>query len=109
MKRVKYSRWDGTQKWRDLADEELASRLFKELSNYMNWSLSAQEAMEWLMRQGLEKLNIGESPGEMASAVEFILEGLHLHNRLNKEFLDGKIFYNEANKVQPLGRNSEMA
>ncbi|MCZ6730133.1 MAG: VWA domain-containing protein [SAR324 cluster bacterium] len=53
MKRVKYSRWDGTQKWRDLADEELASRLFKELSNYMNWSLSAQEAMEWLMRQGL--------------------------------------------------------
>ncbi|MCH7477970.1 MAG: sigma 54-interacting transcriptional regulator [SAR324 cluster bacterium] len=61
------------------------------------------------MGQGLEKLNIGESPGEMASAVEFILEGLHLHNRLNKEFLDGKIFYNEANKVQPLGRNSEMA
>ena len=54
MKRVKYSRWDGTQKWRELADEELAARLFKELSNYMNWSLSAQEAMEWLMRQGLD-------------------------------------------------------
>ena len=54
MKRVKYSRWDGTQKWRELADEELADRLFKELSNYMNWSLSAQEAMEWLMRQGLD-------------------------------------------------------
>ncbi len=54
MKRVKYSRWDGTQKWRDLAEEELADRLFKELSNYMNWSLSAQEAMEWLMRQGLD-------------------------------------------------------
>jgi len=54
MKRVKYSRWDGTQKWRELADDQLANRLFKELSNYMNWSLSAQEAMEWLMRQGLD-------------------------------------------------------
>ncbi len=54
MKRIKYSRWDGTQKWRDLNEEELADRLFKELSNYMNWSLSAQEAMEWLMRQGLK-------------------------------------------------------
>ena len=54
MKRIRYSRWDGTQKWRDLEKEELADRLFKELSNYMNWSLSAQEAMEWLMRQGLK-------------------------------------------------------
>jgi uncharacterized protein with von Willebrand factor type A (vWA) domain len=54
MKRVKYSRWDGTQTWRELEEEELAERLFKELSNYMNWSLSAQEAMEWLMRQGID-------------------------------------------------------
>lgn len=53
MKRARYSRWDGTQKWHDLEDEELANRLFEELSHYMNWSLSAQEAMEWLMRQGL--------------------------------------------------------
>jgi uncharacterized protein with von Willebrand factor type A (vWA) domain len=27
--------------------------LFEELSHYMNWSLSAQEAMEWLIRQGI--------------------------------------------------------
>ncbi len=61
------------------------------------------------MRQGLEKLEIGESPGEMAAAIEFILEGLHLSNKLNKEILDGKVVYNEANKVQPMGRNPEMA
>lgn len=54
MKRAKYSRWDGTQKWLDLDGDELAERLFDELSHYMNWSLSAQEAMEWLMRQGVK-------------------------------------------------------
>jgi magnesium chelatase subunit I len=30
-------------------------------------------------------LGVGESPAEIASAVEFLLEGLHLHRRLNKE------------------------
>lgn len=54
MKRTRYSRWDGTRKWFELDDEDLSARLFEELSNYMNWSLSAQEAMEWLMRQGLK-------------------------------------------------------
>lgn len=54
MKRIRYSQWDGTQKWFDLEDESLAERLFEELSHYMNWSLSAQEAMEWLIRQGIQ-------------------------------------------------------
>ena len=61
------------------------------------------------LRQGIEKLNIGESPGEMAAAIEFILEGLHLHNKLNKEVVDGKVIYNEASKVPSMGRNPEMA
>lgn len=58
MSRIKYSRWDGTQTWRNLDEEELADQLFKELSNYMNWSLSAQESLEWLMRQGLRLPNL---------------------------------------------------
>ena len=60
MKRTRYSRWDGTRTWPDPDGEEIARRLFDELSNYMNWSLSAQEAMEWLMRQGvkLPELNL---------------------------------------------------
>ncbi len=61
------------------------------------------------LKQGIEKLNIGESPGEMAAAIEFLLEGLHLHNKLNNEVVEGKVVYNEANKVQALGRNPEMA
>lgn len=54
MKRTRYSRWDGTQTWFDLDEASLADRLFEELSHYMNWSLSAQEAMEWLTRQGID-------------------------------------------------------
>jgi len=42
---------------------------------------------------GLLKLKIGESPGTIASAVEFILEGLHLHRKLNKEQLPGRSLY----------------
>jgi magnesium chelatase subunit I len=42
---------------------------------------------------GLLKLKIGESPGTIASAAEFILEGLHLHRRLNKEKLPGRSLY----------------
>ncbi len=61
------------------------------------------------MRQGIEKLNVGESPGEIASAIELILEGLHLNNKLNKDQVEGKVVYNEAHKVQPVGRNQEMA
>ena len=53
MKRIKYSRWDGTQKWLDLDEEAVADRMFEEMSNYMNWGLSTQEALEWLMRQGI--------------------------------------------------------
>lgn len=60
------------------------------------------------LKQGIENLNIGESPGEMATAIEFILEGLHLHNKLNREVLEGKVIYNEADKVQSVGRNPEM-
>jgi uncharacterized protein with von Willebrand factor type A (vWA) domain len=54
MKRIRYSQWDGTKTSLDFDDEELSKRLFEELSSYMSWSLSAQEALEWLMRQGLK-------------------------------------------------------
>ncbi len=35
----------------------------------------------------------GESPGLAASAIEFALEGLHLHRRLSKEELPGRTVY----------------
>jgi magnesium chelatase subunit I len=34
-----------------------------------------------------------ESPGLMASAIEFVLEGLHLHQKLNKERAGGRWTY----------------
>jgi len=61
------------------------------------------------MKQGVERLRVGESPGEIASAIELILEGLHVSNKLNKDVVDGKAIYNEAHKVQPVGRNQDMA
>ena len=83
--------------WVEVADDMPAQEYINHLSQLRG------------LRQGLEKLNIGESPGEMAAAIEFILEGLHLHNKLNKEIVDGKVIYNEASKVQSMGRNPEMA
>jgi magnesium chelatase subunit I len=37
-----------------------------------------------------------DSPARMASAIEFILEGLHLANRLNKDELDQGLRYQKA-------------
>jgi magnesium chelatase subunit I len=41
----------------------------------------------------VKKLEIDGSPAEIASAIELILEGLHLSNKLNKETVQGKIIY----------------
>jgi magnesium chelatase subunit I len=42
------------------------------------------------LRAAVDALGPGESPGLMAAAVEFVLEGLHLHQKLNKELLGGR-------------------
>ena len=38
-------------------------------------------------------LEVGEHPAEVASAVEFVLEGLHLSKRLNKDALGGRAVF----------------
>jgi len=45
------------------------------------------------MRTAIEPLAVGESPGLMAAATEFVLEGLHLHQKLNKERDGGRLSY----------------
>ncbi len=45
------------------------------------------------LRKTMESLGVGESPGLMASATEFILEGLHLHQKLNKQCEGGRQVY----------------
>jgi magnesium chelatase subunit I len=45
------------------------------------------------LRDALAELGVGETPGGVASAVEFLLEGLHLSKRLNKDSIGGKTTY----------------
>jgi magnesium chelatase subunit I len=45
------------------------------------------------LEAAVEKLKPGESQPQLASAVEFILEGLHLNKRLNKDRVGGRYQY----------------
>ena len=45
------------------------------------------------LRGAISRLDAGESPAGIASAAEFVLEGLHLNRRLNKERRGGRIRY----------------
>jgi magnesium chelatase subunit I len=51
------------------------------------------EAVPALREPVLELTGGDESPAAIASAVEFVLEGLHLSKRLNKDALGGKSTY----------------
>ncbi|MCZ6782739.1 MAG: sigma 54-interacting transcriptional regulator [Proteobacteria bacterium] len=48
------------------------------------------------LRDAAARLAGGESPARMACAIEFILEGLHLSNRLNKADVEGAVRYQRA-------------
>jgi magnesium chelatase subunit I len=41
----------------------------------------------------LKKLGLADRPEVRASVIEFLLEGLHLNKRLNKDEVDGKAVY----------------
>jgi len=45
------------------------------------------------LREGVALLGAFESPGLMAAAIEFVLEGLHLHQKLNKDREGGRYTY----------------
>ncbi len=45
------------------------------------------------LREAVNRLGAFESPGLMAAASEFIFEGLHLHQKLNKERHGGRFAY----------------
>ena len=45
------------------------------------------------LRRAVGRLDVGESPAGIASGVEFVLEGLHLNRRLNKERRAGGVRY----------------
>ena len=45
------------------------------------------------LKEAIRTLGIQESPSLMASATEFVLEGLHLHQKLNKDVEGGRATY----------------
>jgi magnesium chelatase subunit I len=45
------------------------------------------------LADAVRKLGAGDGPGRIASAMEFILEGLHLSNRLNKDVQGRRILF----------------
>ncbi len=53
-------------------------------------AVASREYVRWAretpgLDEAVRRLGAGESPASTASAVEFLLEGLHLHRRLNKD------------------------
>jgi magnesium chelatase subunit I len=61
-------------------------------------AMRAEEYLEGIraipgLREGILALGPFESPGLMAAAAEFLLEGLHLHQKLNKEQEGGRYVY----------------
>jgi len=60
--------------------------------------MRAEEYLEGIrqipgLREGVAMLGAFESPGLMAAAIEFVLEGLHLHQKLNKDREGGRYTY----------------
>ncbi|MEZ5170972.1 MAG: magnesium chelatase [Acidimicrobiia bacterium] len=49
----------------------------------------------------LRSLDAGESPAQVAAAVEFVLEGLHLSKRLNKDAVGGRAVYRGRPRPDP--------
>ena len=43
--------------------------------------------------EALQPLGVGEDAASLAAAVEFLLEGLHLNKRLNKDVVGSNVFY----------------
>jgi magnesium chelatase subunit I len=60
--------------------------------------MPAEEYLEGIrkipgLREGVALLGAFESPALMAAAIEFVLEGLHLHQKLNKDREGGRYTY----------------
>ncbi|HYB12742.1 MAG TPA: sigma 54-interacting transcriptional regulator [Myxococcota bacterium] len=63
--------------------------------------IPAREYLEGLdeipgLRDGAARLAGGEEPARVASAIEFLLEGLHLSNHLNKTVREGRTLFARA-------------
>jgi magnesium chelatase subunit I len=78
--------------------EQLVAGFERGLNVQVGDDLPSMEYVNQLSKVGglskaVDKLNGRGSPASIASSVEFILEGLHLNRRLNKDEVNGKVRY----------------
>jgi magnesium chelatase subunit I len=78
--------------------EQLVAGFERGLNVQVGNDMAVMEYVNQLARVGglskaIDKLHARGNPATIASAVEFILEGLHLNRRLNKDELGGKTRY----------------
>src|SRR5579875_1509061 len=78
--------------------EQLVAGFERGLSVQVGDDMPSMEYVNQLSRVGglskaIDKLNGRGSPATIASSIEFILEGLHLNRRLNKDEIKGKVRY----------------
>ena len=78
--------------------DQLVAGFERGLNVQVGDDLPAMEYVNQLSKVGglskaVDRLNGRGSPASIASAVEFILEGLHLNRRLNKDEINGKTRY----------------
>jgi len=78
--------------------DDFLERFKSGVSIEVSSSMGSKEYVEIVQQVGgladkIERLEAGDNPATIASALEFILEGLHLNRRLNKDKLEGRALY----------------
>jgi magnesium chelatase subunit I len=78
--------------------EDVVTRFKAGLSADVGDTLSSKKYIDVMksvegLSPAVAKLDPGENPALVASAIEFIFEGLHLNKRLNKDRIGGRIQY----------------
>src|SRR5512143_2173477 len=80
MLRVRYTAWDGTQQIRLTAEQ-----LFDKLGNFLSYTDDVQQALDWLLHQGLEwegirVMGLDELLEELRKAMRERLQDVHLRD-----------------------------
>ena len=78
--------------------EELVVKFEEGLEVETGSEVPSAEYLDELGRDGdlsekIKRLGVDDDPAATASAIEFVLEGLHLHRRLNRDVVDGRYVY----------------
>ena len=80
MLRVRYTAWDGTQQIRLTAEQ-----VFDKLADYLSYTDDVQQALDWLLHQGLEwegvrVMGLDELLEELRAAMRERLQDVHLRD-----------------------------